>query len=100
MPFCSGGTPDPDRASTADGRHGARRLHEAGLVDVVFELLAPDGVADDLLEVVVGRAGPQRAAQVGLVVAEQARAQAAVGGDADAVAVAAERLADRVDEAQ
>ena len=38
-------------------------------------------------------------AQVGLVEGEQARAQAAVGGDADAVAVAAERLGDGVDEA-
>ena len=41
----------------------------------------------------------QRAAQVGLVDAEQAGAQLALGGQADAVAVAAERLGDRVDEA-
>jgi hypothetical protein len=45
------------------------------------------------------RAVAQRRAQVGLVQREQAGAQAAVGGQADAVAVAAERLGDRVDEA-
>ena len=43
--------------------------------------------------------GAQRRAQVGLAELEQAGAQLAVGGQADAVAVAAERLGDRVDEA-
>ena len=51
------------------------------------------------LELVVGRAGAQRLAQVGLVHREQAGAQLALGGHADAVAVAAERLGDGGDEA-
>ena len=70
-----------------------------GLVDVVLELLAPDRVADDLLELGVVGARAHRRAQVGLVEREQAGAQLAVGGQADAVAVAAEGLGDRVDEA-
>ena len=51
------------------------------------------------LELRVGRAGAQRAAQVGLGHREQAGAQLALGGQADAVAVAAERLGDGGDEA-
>src|SRR4051794_6979697 len=86
------------RGLAADLRHRARRLDEARVVDVVLELLAPHRVADDLLEVVVGGAGPQRAPQVGLVQREQAGSQPPVGGQPDAVAVAAERLRDRVDE--
>src|SRR4051812_39498385 len=86
-------------ASAADGGHRARWLHEAGLVDAVLELLAPDGVADDRLQLVVADAGAQRRAQVGLVDREEAGPQAALGCDPDAVAVAAERLTDRVDEA-
>src|SRR4051794_35298579 len=86
------------RGLAADLRHRARRLDEARVVDVVLELLAPHRVADDLLEVVVGGAGAQRRAQVGLVQREQAGPQPPVGGQPDAVAVAAERLRDRVDE--
>src|SRR2546430_29890 len=40
----------------ADRAHRARRLAEALLAHVVLELLAPDGVAHDLLELVVRRA--------------------------------------------
>src|ERR671933_972847 len=85
--------------SAADRAHRARRLHEARLVHAVLELLAPDRLADDPHDLVVARAVAQRRAQVGLVEGEQARAQAPVRGQADAVAVAAERLADGVDEA-
>ncbi len=80
-------------------RHRARRLDEPRLADPVLELLAPHGVTDDLLQLGVGGAVSDRAPQVGLVEREQARAQAAVGGEPDPVAVAAERLRDRVDEA-
>jgi hypothetical protein len=51
------------------------------------------------LELGVVGARAQRRAQVGLADAEQAGAQLAVGGQADAVAVAAERVGHRVDEA-
>ena len=73
-------SPPPRRSSAADRGHRARRLDEARLVDVVLELLAPDRVADDLLELVVARAGAQRRAQVGLVEREEAGAQPALGG--------------------
>src|SRR5262245_18757081 len=92
-PFCE------LRHSAADGAHRASGLDEARLVDVMLELLAPDGLAHYVLEVRVGRSGADRPTQVGLVEREQAGAQLAVGGEPDAVAVAAERLGHRVDEA-
>ena len=51
------------------------------------------------LELGVVGARAQRLAQVGLADREQAGAELAVRGQADAVAVGAERLGDRVDEA-
>src|ERR687895_1562800 len=59
--------PRPRATLSADAGHAARRLAEAGLAHVVLELLAPDGVADYLFELVVARAGAQRPAQVRLV---------------------------------
>jgi molybdopterin-guanine dinucleotide biosynthesis protein A len=53
----------PAAFSAADGAHRPRRLDEARLVDVVLELLAPDGVADERLELVVeapARSGSRR----------------------------------------
>src|SRR6266516_411160 len=64
----------------------------------MLQLLAPDGVAHDRLELRVGGARAHRLAQVGLMQREQAGAQLALGGQADAVAVGAERLGHRVDE--
>src|SRR5215218_11367934 len=65
----------------------------------MLELLAPYGVAYDLLDLGVRRARPQRRAQVGLVHREEARAERPLGGEPDPVAVAAERLGDGGDEA-
>src|ERR687897_1244932 len=79
--------------------HRPRRGAEAGLVDVVLELLAPHGVADDSLELRVVGAVAKRRPQVGLVAGEEAGPQLAVAGQPDPVAVGAERLRDRVDEA-
>ena len=87
------------RALAADLAHRPRRLAEPRLVDPMLQLLAPHGVPDDLLQRVVARAGAQRLPQIGLVDREQAGPQLAVGGDADAVAIRAEGLGDRVDEA-
>src|ERR687897_3282296 len=83
----------------ADPAHGPRRGAEARLVDVMLQLLAPHGVADDPLQLSVVRAGAQRVAQVGLVAGEEAGAKLSVAGQADPVAVGAERLRDRVNEA-
>src|SRR3954470_12286204 len=85
--------------SAADLRHRALGLDEPGLVDVVLELLAPDRLAHDACELLVARAVAQRPPEVGLVQREQARPQAAVGRQANAVAVRAERLRDGGDEA-
>src|SRR5262249_2872658 len=91
---------DPGGAGLpADGGHRARRLDKARLAHVVLELLAPHGVANDGLELGVGGAVAHRCALVGPAGREQARAQPAVRGQADAVAVTAEWLGDRVDEA-
>ena len=48
--------------SASDSRHRAGRLNEAGLADVVLELLAPHGLANDLADVVVACARAHRAA--------------------------------------
>ena len=75
MPGCLPRCRDCRAGLTADRAHRARGLDEAGLADVVLELLAPDGVADDLLELVILGAVPHRTAQVGLAQREQAGAQ-------------------------
>src|SRR5690242_584179 len=64
----------------------------------MLELLAPDGVTDDLLELVVARSLAHRRSQVGLIQREKTRPQPSVSGEPDPVAIPAERLRDRVDE--
>src|SRR5665811_1661153 len=85
--------------SAPDRRHRARRLHKAGLVDAVFQLLAPNRLAQDCCDLRVACAIAQWLAQVGLSEREEAGPQATLGGEADAVALGAERLGDRADEA-
>src|SRR5215210_3550720 len=85
--------------SPADAGHRPRRLDEARIADLVLELLAPHRVANDRLELGVAGAGPHGRTEVGLVEREEAGPQHALGGQADAVAVAAERLRDGRDEA-
>src|SRR5947209_7805450 len=87
------------RRSAADRRHRPRRLDEARLADVVLELLAPHGIADDPLELRVVRSSAQRRAEVGFTQREQARPQPPVRREADSVAVGAEWLRDGIDEA-
>ena len=65
----------------------------------MLELLAPHRTAHHGLELVVVGSAAQHGAQVRLAQREQAGAQLAVGGYADPVAVGAEGLRDRVDEA-
>src|ERR1700719_255304 len=87
------------RCSTTDLRHVLRRLDEPWLVDQVSFLFVPDGVLDHRAQRVVGRTRAHQVTQRCLLEGEQAGAQAALGGQADAVARGAERLADRRDEA-
>src|SRR3954468_17736789 len=86
-------------ALAADGRHRPGGLTEALLSHVVLQLLAPHRVADQGLEFVIARTAAERFAQVGLVKREEAGAELALGRQPYAVAVRAERLGDRVDEA-
>src|SRR3954454_3966453 len=44
--------------SAADRAHRPRRGLKARLVDTLLELLAPDGVPDQIRQLVVARAGP------------------------------------------
>src|SRR5262249_61112216 len=85
--------------SAADLRHGATRLHEARLVDLVLELLVGDCEAEQFLEVLVVCSVAERRLQVPLAAREEAGAKLPVGGQADSVARRAERLRDGVDEA-
>src|SRR5438067_11699891 len=90
---------DRRRLSAADHGHGAVGAAEALVADVVLQLFLPRRRADDLLQLLVGSAAAQRAAQIGLDRGEEARAEGALGGEANAIALGAERLADRGDEA-
>src|SRR4051794_8105480 len=87
------------RQLPANRAHRARRLDEARLAHVVLQLLAPHRVADERRQLRVRGTRAQRLAQIGLVHREEARAQLALRRQPHAVAVGAERLGDRVDEA-
>src|SRR5579884_2835775 len=82
----------------ADLAHAA-----AGVAIAVGQAVAPrlatDPEADALDQVVLAAAAAQDLAHVDLVVAQQAEAQLAVGGQPDAVAEGAEGLTDWADEA-
>ena len=75
--------------------HGAAGLFEAGLADVVAGLLAVDYLADVGGEGVVCGSALHAACQVVVGLGEEAGADFAVGGEADAGAVAAEGFARR-----
>src|SRR5947208_12138884 len=66
---------------------------------MVLELLPPNRRADDSLELVVTGSRPHWLSQIGLVEAEQASSKLSLRRQADAVAICAKRLRDRVDEA-
>ena len=79
--------------------HGADGPLEAVEIDLVAGFLGDEGGADSLLDIRVSGAGANQFFEVVLVGGEQAGAQFAVGGHADAVAVVAERVTDRSDDA-
>src|SRR5579875_3643812 len=62
-------------------------------------LLAPDRGLDHPVDLVVAGAAPEQVAERGLLVGEEAGAEAALGAEAEAVAGGAEGLGDRGDEA-
>ena len=60
-------------ALAADLRHRAGgALEGRAFVDVVLQLFAPDGVAQEQFQFAIGSANPHRVAQIGLVNGEQA----------------------------
>src|SRR6266850_460319 len=83
----------------SDKNHGARRGDKTGLVDAVAFLFFHDDGGDVGDQILVGGAFAQHGAQVVIVLAEKTGAKFSVGGQADARAVAAERLRDWCDEA-
>src|SRR5579883_534394 len=82
----------------ADGVHGARRGYKFRAVDFMADPLFLDGGADGSGNFFVGRAAAQQLLNVGLLDGKEAIAQLAVAGQADAVAVEAERPGDGSDE--
>ncbi len=83
----------------ANATHGPGRLDKVRLANMVAGLLLPDNGTQKILHRAVGGAAPQQRPQIVLGHAEEAGADFAVGGQADAVAMAAERFADRGDDA-
>src|ERR1700724_1361694 len=72
--------------SPPDLGHVLGRLDETGLVDQMALFLPPHGCLDHSTEMVVRRTRAQQLAERGLAQREQACAQAAFGGETDAVA--------------
>ncbi len=74
----------------ADVDHRTRGLFEAGLADVMASFLAVDDLADIAREFGVGGSADHAAGEVVIHLREEARANLAVGGEANPAAVAAE----------
>jgi len=82
-----------------DVDHGARRLEESRLADVVASLLSLDSTVNVGAEFGVRFAVAQAAVEVVVDLGEEAGADFAVGGEADTAAGAAEGLGDGGDDA-
>ena len=78
--------------------HCPRRGHEIRLADVVALFFFLHHAADELGQLFVGSAAPHLGVQVVVPHGEQAGADFAVAGDADAAAVSAEGMRDRSDD--
>src|SRR5260370_11205822 len=76
---------------SADEDHGARGLDETGLVDAVALFLFHDNRADVGDQIVVRGSLTQQGPQIVVLLAKQAGAELAIGGGADARAMATER---------
>src|SRR5450432_2238448 len=87
-----------DSPLSADKHHSTRGCPEIGGVDAVTLLFFVHDGANIDDQILVGSAFPQHRAQIVIVLAEQAGAQLAVGGEADARAVTTEGLRDRGDQ--
>src|ERR1043165_7389211 len=81
------------RKLSPDATHRPLRLDEIRLADMMAFLLLPDDFLKALTEGLIGSAAPQQWFQVRLGEAEQAGADFAVGGQGQAIAMAAKRFA-------
>src|SRR5882724_3920767 len=84
---------------SSNATHRPLRLDEIGLADVMAFLLVPDDLTEPLLDGFIRSPAAQQRLQILLPETEQARAKFAVGRQAEAIAMAAERLAHRRDDA-
>ncbi len=92
------GAPTGQTDLAADENHCAVGGDEAGVIDMVAGFFLHHDGADYFGDVFVACAAAEEEFQVVIVLAEKAGAKFAVGGEADAGAVAAERLGDGRDE--
>src|SRR5690606_17355332 len=86
--------------SPTNGIHRPFRLDEPRFVNRMAFPLGPHRVPQRLRQLLIGGAAPQQGAQVELVHRKEAVADFAVRGEADAVAMAAERPADGGNDAE
>src|SRR5216683_2661172 len=81
-----------------DMYHGSRCRHKIRLANVVALFFPGDDIADKFGQVIVRSAAAHEFMQIVLPHGEQAGANLAVGGDANAAAMSAERMRDRRDD--
>src|SRR5689334_15347721 len=84
--------------SPADMNHAARRLNESRLANMMARLFLLHHGANDAEQFIIGRAALHRAIKIMIQKRKQAGANLAVGCDANARAVPAERMRDRRDD--
>src|SRR5258707_5620886 len=79
--------------------HRPRRRHEVRFADVMAFFFFLDHATDEIFQLLVGGAAAHLGVEVVVPHREQAGADLAVAGDADAAAVSAERMRDGSDDA-
>src|SRR5271167_3699768 len=84
--------------SPADGYHGSRGSHKARLVDAVSLFLLRDDGVNFVADLAIGRVASQEGPQIVVLLAEQARPELTIGGQAQARTMSAEGLRDGRDQ--
>src|SRR5579863_4812199 len=86
------------RELSPDVHHGPRRRHKIRLADVMTLFFSENHTANELRQFFIRCPALHLRVQIVVPDREQAGANLAIGGDADAAAVAAERMRDRSDD--
>src|SRR5262245_54275979 len=84
--------------SAADATHAARRRDEVGTANFVAGFFVFYNFVQRVPKIKISRAVAKRRAEIMLLNAEKTGADLAVGGKAEAIAMAAERFTDRGDD--